>query len=109
MDIRINGSGIYIPPKVETSEEISKLIGKSVDWIHKKSGVFERRKSDIDVDKMGAIAGLEALNDGKPPDLIINASGVPKTPTSPSSSRREGRNQSPVTKTRSPQVSNSTR
>ena len=78
MDIRINGSGIYIPPKVETSEEISKLIGKSVDWIHKKSGVFERRKSDIDVDKMGAIAGLEALNDGKPPDLIINASGVPK-------------------------------
>ena len=40
--------------------------------------MFERRKSDIDVDKMGAIAGLEALNGGKCPDLIINASGVPK-------------------------------
>ena len=27
---------------------------------------------------MGAIAGKEALNNGPPPDLIINASGVPK-------------------------------
>ncbi len=77
-DIKISGTGIYLPPRVETSEELVTKINKPVDWIHQKAGVFERRVSDIDVDKMGAIAGKEALNNGPPPDLIINASGVPK-------------------------------
>ena len=77
-DIKISGTGIYLPPRVETSEELVTKINKPVDWIHQKAGVFERRVSDIDVDKMGAIAGREALNNGPPPDLIINASGVPK-------------------------------
>ena len=78
MKVKINGTGLYLPPKVETSEEIANLIGKSSDWIHQKSGVFERRISEIDVDKMGAIAGEKAIGNGQPPDLIINASGVPK-------------------------------
>ncbi len=78
MKITISGSGLYLPPQVESSEEIASLVGKSADWIHEKSGVFERRVSKIDVDKMGAIAGLEALDGSSPPDLIINASGVPK-------------------------------
>ena len=77
-DIKISGTGIYLPPRVETSKELVTKINKPVDWIHQKAGVFERRVSDIDVDKMGAIAGKEALNNGPPPDLIINASGVPK-------------------------------
>ena len=77
-DIKISGTGIYLPPRKETSEELVTKINKPVDWIHQKAGVFERRVSDIDVDKMGAIAGKEALNNGPPPDLIINASGVPK-------------------------------
>tara|TARA_B100002051_G_scaffold237879_1_gene240076 strand:+ start:379 stop:1347 length:969 start_codon:yes stop_codon:yes gene_type:complete len=77
-DIKISGTGIYLPPRVETSDELVTKINKPVDWIHQKAGVFERRVSDIDVDKMGAIAGKEALNNGPPPDLIINASGVPK-------------------------------
>jgi len=78
LKIKISGSGLYLPPKIERSEDIAHLIDRSVDWIHDKSGVFERRVSEIDVDKMGAIAGKEALNDGPPPDLIINASGVPR-------------------------------
>ena len=77
-NVKISGSGIYLPPKVENSEELVTKINKSLDWIHQKAGVFERRVSDIDVDQMGAIAGKEALNNGPPPDLIINASGVPK-------------------------------
>jgi len=76
--MKISGTGIYLPPRVETSGELARKINKPVDWIHQKAGVFERRVSDIDVDKMGAIAGREALNSGPPPDLIINASGVPK-------------------------------
>ena len=78
MKVKINGTGLYLPPKIEKAEDIANLIGKSPDWIHQKSGVFERRISEIDVDKMGAIAGKKAIGDGQPPDLIINASGVPK-------------------------------
>ena len=78
MKVKITGTGIYIPPFIQTSEEIAPLINKSPEWIIKKSGVKERRISNIDVDKMGAIAGLEAIGDSGPPDLIINASGVPK-------------------------------
>ncbi len=77
MKVKINGVGLYLPPKIQTSADIAPLIGKSVEWIHEKSGVKERRISEIDVDLMGAIAGKHALNN-KPPDLIVNASGVPK-------------------------------
>tara|TARA_X000000368_G_scaffold252005_1_gene199118 strand:+ start:1720 stop:2688 length:969 start_codon:yes stop_codon:yes gene_type:complete len=78
LNVKISGSGLYLPPRIESSEELAPLLNRSVDWIHQKSGVLERRVSDIDVDEMGAIAGKEALNSGTPPDLIINASGVPK-------------------------------
>ncbi len=80
MKIRITGTGLYLPPKIQKSEELAKIIGKPVQWLEKKSGVIERRVSDIDVDKMGAIAGHKALESGhcEVPDLIINASGVPK-------------------------------
>ena len=75
---KITGFGYYLPPNIETSEELSKKINKSSDWILSRTGVKERRVSDIDVDKMGAIAAREAIGDKNPPDLIINASGVPK-------------------------------
>lgn len=78
MNIKITGTGLYLPPDVETSKEIAPLIGRSENWILETSGVAERRISKIDVDQMGAIAGKEALGDYGQPDLIINASGVPK-------------------------------
>ena len=43
-----------------------------------RAGVSERRVSELDVDAMGAIAAKKAIGDKPPPDLIINASGVPK-------------------------------
>jgi 3-oxoacyl-[acyl-carrier-protein] synthase-3 len=61
LKVKITGTGLYLPPKVETSKEISTLIGKSEEWIIRKSGVKERRVSEIDVDEMGAHAGREAL------------------------------------------------
>tara|TARA_Y100001970_G_scaffold282321_1_gene394940 strand:- start:945 stop:1901 length:957 start_codon:yes stop_codon:yes gene_type:complete len=73
--MKITGIGLYLPPKIETAEQLSKKINKSVDWIISKTGVVERRISEIDVDEMGAIAAREALN-GDKPDLILNASGV---------------------------------
>jgi len=78
LKIFISSTGLYLPPKIENNTEVASRIGKSEDWIEKKSGVLERRVSDIDVDAMGAIAGKKALGKNNKPDLIINASGVPK-------------------------------
>ena len=75
---KITGYGRYLPPKVEPSSETAKLINKSPEWIISRTGVGSRRVSEIDVDKMGAIAAKKAIGDKKEPDLIINASGVPK-------------------------------
>ena len=75
---KITGWGYYLPPKIETAEQLSKKINKSPDWIISRAGVKERRVSDIDVDKMGAVAAKEAIGNKPAPDLIINASGVPK-------------------------------
>ena len=74
----ITGLGYYLPEQIETSESLAPKIGKSVDWILSRTGIRERRVSQIDVDEMGAIAAKKALNNGPPPDLILNASGVPK-------------------------------
>ena len=77
MNFKITGFGYYLPDTIETSEQLSKKINKPADWIISRTGVKERRISDIDVDLMGAKAAKIAL-DGKVPDLILNASGVGK-------------------------------
>ena len=69
---------MYLPPIIETSIELAKKLNKSPEWIVSRTGVKERRISSVDVDKMGAIAAQEAINNQKLPQLIINASGVPK-------------------------------
>jgi len=78
LNIKITGFGYYLPPKIQTADELASKIGKSKDWIISRTGVKERRISDIDVDKMAAIACKNAIGNGTVPDLIINASGVPK-------------------------------
>ena len=75
---KITGYGSYLPPNIQTSKELSEFIDKTEDWIINHTGVHERRVSDIDVDQMGAIAAKEAIGNKEKPDLIINASGVPK-------------------------------
>ncbi|MAX30595.1 MAG: 3-oxoacyl-ACP synthase [Candidatus Marinimicrobia bacterium] len=77
MKIKISGIGYYLPENIETSEELAPKIGKSVDWIISRTGVKERRVSNIDVDLMGAKASKLALKN-EVPDLILNASGVGK-------------------------------
>ena len=78
LNVKITGSGYYLPSKIETVEEIATKINKSVDWIISRTGVKDRRISEIDVDQMAAIACTHAIGHSNPPDLIINASGVPK-------------------------------
>ena len=78
MTFKITGWGMYLPPYIETSEDLAFRIKKSANWIIEKTGVKERRVSEIDVDEMGAQAAREAIGSKPNPDLIINASGVPK-------------------------------
>ena len=33
MGIKITGTGIYLPPQIETSKETAKLMDKSEEWI----------------------------------------------------------------------------
>ena len=75
---KITGFGMYLPPTVETAEELALKINKTPQWIISRAGVRERRVSQIDVDEMGALAIKDAVGNKQKPDLIINASGVPK-------------------------------
>ena len=78
MNIKITGIGHYLPDKIETAKQLAPKINKSKEWIISRTGVRERRISEIDVDQMGAIAAKIALNNKEKPDLILNASGVGK-------------------------------
>lgn len=75
--IKIVSTGIYIPPKVQTSAELSRLIGRSEKWIISRTGVVNRHIAEEPMDVMGAKAARAALQDGPPPDCIINASTTP--------------------------------
>ena len=72
------GYGMYLPPNIETAEDLAPKLNRSVNWVRSRAGVYERRVSSIDVDEMAAIAVKQAIGNKKKPDLIINASGVPK-------------------------------
>ncbi len=75
-DVQVSAMGLYLPPKVETAEELAPRIGRSAEWIVRRTGVVERRVSEVGMDEMGARAVRDCLGDRPPPDLLINASGV---------------------------------
>ena len=60
---KITGYGMYLPPQVETAEELAPKINKTPQWIISRAGVTGRRVSQIYVDKMGALAIKEAVGD----------------------------------------------
>lgn len=77
MNVCIASTGLHLPPRIQTSAELSELIGRSEEWILSRTGVRERRVAEERVDRMAARAALEALGDGPRPDCIINASLTP--------------------------------
>jgi len=78
MRVRVTSTGLYLPPKVETAEDLAPRVGRSVEWILERTGVFERRVAEEPVESMAAKAALRAICDGPPPDLIVNASTTPR-------------------------------
>lgn len=75
--IKIVSTGFYAPPKVQTSAELSPLIGRSERWIVSRTGVENRHIAEEPMNVLGAKAARIALQDSPPPDCIINASTTP--------------------------------
>ena len=73
----IASTGLFVPARVQTAEELAPLLGRSAEWIRSRTGVGERRISDLSMPEMAAAAAREALGEGPPPDLVINASVTP--------------------------------
>ena len=71
--VKIASTGIYLPPRIQTSAELAPLIGESVDWIISRTGIAERRLAEEPMDVLAAKAAKDALKNGPPPDCIINA------------------------------------
>lgn len=76
--VKIVSTGIAVPDQIETAADLAPRVGKSADWIIEKTGVKERRICTEPLEVMGARAARDALGDGPPPDLIINASASPR-------------------------------
>ena len=75
--MKITSTGLYLPPKVQTSRELSTLIGRSEKWIRSRTGIEERRIAEESMDTIAAKAAREALGNGPDPDCILNASTTP--------------------------------
>ncbi len=78
MKFKIMGTGSYVPPKVISNDELSKLVDTNDEWILKRVGISNRNVSvDETTSQMGTKAALSALeNSGvkaKELDLIIVA------------------------------------
>ena len=59
---RILGVGRYLPPRVVTNDDLSKMFDTSDEWIQKRSGIKERRYSSPEdpTSVMGAKASRKA-------------------------------------------------
>ncbi|WP_075996404.1 3-oxoacyl-ACP synthase III family protein [Salaquimonas pukyongi] len=76
LKIQITGTGFHAPEKIETAGELAPRLGVSEEWAS-GVGVAQRRIAEQTMPQMAAIAAREALGNGPPPDLLINASLTP--------------------------------
>lgn len=75
--VKVVGTGIYVPPLVETAADIAPRIGKTEEWILARTGVARRHVSEEPMEVMAGKAARMALA-GTEPDLVINASTTPR-------------------------------
>ena len=77
--VGISGIGSFLPEKVVTNEDLSKIVDTSNEWIVERTGIRERRivNDDISTSDIATIAAKRALEDGgilpEDIDLIIVA------------------------------------
>ena len=75
--VKIVTTGLYLPPKIQTADELSGLIGRSKEWIISRTGVEERRIAEESMDVIAVRAARKALGSEPDPDCILNASTTP--------------------------------
>ena len=86
-NVRIAGTGSYVPEKVLSNSDLEKIVDTSDDWITTRTGIKNRRIAHDDefTSHLGANAGRKALEQAglKPEevDLIIVATITPDTLT----------------------------
>lgn len=73
MSAYVRGSGVALPARVVTNEELGPMLGLEAEWIHKASGIRARRWADAG-QTAGALA-VEALRAALA-DAALEASGV---------------------------------
>ena len=81
--VSIIGTGSYVPEKVLTNEDLSRMVDTSDDWITTRTGIKERRiaAKDENTSDMATKAALKAMEQAKISpkeiDLIIVATATP--------------------------------
>ncbi|MGI9379981.1 MAG: beta-ketoacyl-ACP synthase 3, partial [Methyloligellaceae bacterium] len=79
----IKGCGSYLPEKVLTNHDLSKMVDTSDEWISERTGIHERHIAADDeyTSDLGLVAAKRALEDADIPasevDLIILATSTP--------------------------------
>ncbi len=79
MSFKIIGTGMYVPSRVVTNDDLAEIVETNDEWITKRVGIKERRVSETEfTSDLGVKAALAALeNSGCGPediDLILAAS-----------------------------------
>src|SRR5947199_10005363 len=83
--VSIIGTGSYVPEKILTNADLSRMVDTSDDWITTRTGIKERRiaAKDENTSDMAAKAALKALEQAKISpkeiDLILVATATPDT------------------------------
>lgn len=72
---KILSAGFYVPPRVVTNDDLSKLMDTSDEWIVERTGIRERRfvEDGVGVSDLGVLASRSALSKAglKPEDLDL--------------------------------------
>lgn len=68
------------PPRIQTSADLAALIGKDASWIRQHAGVNQRHVCKTHDDPAVLIASIAKplIEEHGPPDLLINASAMPR-------------------------------
>jgi 3-oxoacyl-[acyl-carrier-protein] synthase-3 len=83
-NISIKGTGVYLPERVVTNDEISSKVETTSEWIFKKLGILERRVASINekTSDLGYRAAIDALKNSnlkiEDIDLIIVSTSSPE-------------------------------
>jgi 3-oxoacyl-[acyl-carrier-protein] synthase III len=81
--VSIVGTGSYVPEKILTNDDLSKMVDTSDEWITTRTGIKERRVAakDENTSDMAAKAALRALEQAKisakDVDLLLVATATP--------------------------------